>query len=547
MTIRCRWLLPLLLVAALPFGLRRVSAAAPAPVITETGTVMLPMRDGVKLSTNVFIPAGDGPFPVLLARTPYNKEGIRPPGGGALPMVVVVQDVRGRFASEGANIAFEPDGWGERRDGYDTCEWVLSQPWCNGKIGTYGGSALGITQILLAGAEAPGVVCQTIEVACGSLFHASYEGGAWRQALCEGWLRTAMWDPANLTLWHDHPTYDDEWAKVDGLAAAPRTTPAGLFTGGWYDIFSRGTVDIFLARQHNGAPAARGKQRLVMGPWPHGRNRRVGQLTFPENAGDLPAAFRNFAWEQYWLFGANNGVLDTPAVSYYLMGDVDDPDAPGNRWQTAETWPPPDTTPEPWRAAAGGDLVPGAADDVDLTFTYDPNHPVPTVGGRNLLLPAGPMDQREVEARDDVLVFTSDEREAPLAIAGDIIARLTVSSTAPDTDFTAKLCDVYPDGRSMLLVDGVRRMRFRDGQLREELMTPGERYEAMIDLGPVAVVIAPGHRLRLSISSSNSPKYQPNRNTGGPMFADEPGVPADNTVHRAELWLPVLELEGEGG
>lgn len=532
---------PLVLVAVL-LSAALVSAAEP-PIVTASGTVMVPMRDGVKLATDVWLPenAGPGPWPVLMARTPYNKNALKPGPGGRGPLVVVAQDCRGRFGSEGRNVAFEPDGWGERRDGYDTCAWLLKQPWCNGKIGTIGGSAVGITQVLLAGAEAPGVVCQSIDVAAGNLYEVCFDGGAWNQNLVEGWLQGAQWDPANLAEWQSHPTYDDYWRVGDAIAVAERTTPAGLFTGGWYDIFSRQTIAIFRARQERGGPGARGNQRLVMGPWGHGRGRRVGELEFPENAAGLPAIFGGLAWERHWLLGEANGVMDTPPVHYYLMGAIGEADAPGNVWLQSPAWPPPTSRPASLYPTRDGSLVRAApTEPLALTYPYDPANPVPTRGGRNLLLPAGPMDQRPVEQRRDVLVFTSGPLPEPVAVAGDLEVKLRVSTTARDTDFTAKLTDVYPDGRSMLIVDGIQRLRYRASVEREELATPGEEYAITVRLGPTAIVIAAGHRLRLALSSSNAPRFQPNPNTGGPIFGGPPPEVAENTIHAAELVLPIL-------
>ena len=494
---------------------------------------MVPMSDGIDLATDVWLPEGEGPWPVAMARTPYNKDGIKGEGFNANGIAVVAQDVRGRFASEGEARPFIADGWGEHKDGLDTATWVVDQPWCNGRIATFGGSAVGLTQYLLAGTDPPGLVACYAVVACASLYHRGFfEGGAFRKSLIEKWYELAQWPDYAMEEPLAHPTYDDHWRTVDLRTRAEFVKCPIMHVGGWHDIFTQGTIDAFLALQHEGGEGARGTQHLVMGPWAHGvKQTKVGQLQFPANAkwpADAPDEAR---WMASFLLDDGSAMDGLPAVWYYVMGDVDDLAAPGNVWRTADNWPPPATETHLF-LASDGKLVDTAPEAGTLSYTYDPQNPVPTVGGRNLVLPSGPHDQREVEGRDDVLLFTTDPLEEPLEATGQVIGLLFASSSATDTDFTAKLTDVYPDGRSMLVADGIIRARFREGFEREVPMVPDEAYEFEVDLGSTSIIFNRGHRVRLAISSSNSPRYEPNPNTGSKWRTSE-----ETEVARQKVWV----------
>ncbi|MBI2297690.1 MAG: CocE/NonD family hydrolase [Armatimonadetes bacterium] len=510
-----------------------LAAAAGAQNAPRQQTVMVPMRDGVKLATEVFLPQGDGPWPVILARTPYSRkagQGIAA-GLNLAGYAVVAQDVRGRFDSEGENKPFMFDGWGKQQDGYDACQWIVAQTWCNGMIGTWGGSALGITQVLTAGANPPGVAAQHISVCTGSLYHhAAYIGGAYCQALVDGWVAGNKFDAEALELMRTHTTYDDYWRGLDSSTRVEGINLPAIFLGGWYDVFTQGTIDAFQWRQERGAPGARGQQKLIMGPWGHGITPKIGDLSYP-NSGKAPGPLNELAWFGYWLKGQDTGVKDAPAVTYYLMGDPTDPTSPGNVWKTSDVWPPKHTPTALFlhRDGALSATAPAAGDE-PLRYTYAPANPVPTRGGNNLNLPAGPRDQRDVEGRPDVLTFTGAPLTDPLTITGPILAKLWVASSAVDTDFTVKLTDVYPDGRSMLVIDGIRRMKHRNTFEQDELLTPGEVYPITVDCWSTALVFSTGHRIRIDVSSSNSPKWQPNPNTGKP-FGDLEKVKADNTVY----------------
>ncbi len=475
-------------------------------------TALLVMRDGVSLATDIYLPVGQQPFPVILARTPYDKDKAVQEAERLVKQgyAVVVQDMRGRFASEGKDIAFFDCGWGERQDGYDTVVWILKQPWCNGKIGTTGASASGITQHMLAGAEPPGLLCQRILVATPSLYHYSERpGGVHLESLVDGWLTEHDWDPENFTLMRDHPTYDSLWAQVDLLARLPslKKVPPAVHVGGWFDIFSQATLDAFVARQRHS-----GKQWLVMGPWEHGiGSAQVGEVAFPQNAAEMPQVAREDYWFAYWLQGKQNGLEQQPVVHYYVMGACGEEGAPGNDWRTASAWPPP-AKETPLYLRAGGLLsweAPQAEEAADH-YQHHPSNPVPTIGGNNLNLPAGPMDQRPIEARPDVLVFTSPPLPQPLEVTGKVRLRLFFSTSAQDADLMARFCDVYPDGRSMLILDQAARASYRNGSDKLQPVVPGEVYQLTIDLWSTSIVFNRGHRIRLVLSSSNAPRFEVN-------------------------------------
>jgi predicted acyl esterase len=464
--------------------LSNVAALAAEQTKIQPTLHMVAMRDGTKLATDVYLPPdGQPPYPVILMRTPYGR------GGGAgeaqkycrRGYALVSQDIRGRGKSEGHHaIIFHNGGWGKRRDGHDTLLWIASQPWCNGKVATIGGSAVGITQNMLAPGAPDVLKGQVVIVAFSDMYsQAAYQGGVWRK---------------------------------NPEAQAHRVNAPGVFIGGWYDIFLQGTINSFVAIHSHGGPDARGRCRLVIGPIAHGD---FNELKYPANSRMPPVAEASRLFDS-WLKGKDNGAEEDKAVHYYVMGDPTDEDAGGNFWRQADNWPPPAEVTafyfHPDRRLVRETPPDGTE---ALSYRYDPNDPVPTVGGQNLLLPKGPMDQRKIESRPDVLLFTSDVLAKPVEVTGRIYAKLYVSSDRPDTDFTVKLTDVYPDGRSMLVTDGILRASLRNSFERPELLQPDQTYELTVDLWSTSLVFNEGHRIRVAVSSSNSPRFEPNPNTSG--------------------------------
>jgi predicted acyl esterase len=518
------------------------------PDVQKT-SVMVPMHDGVRLATDIYRPASQtGPLPVIFSRGPYGKGAAAAAAGVACKRgyVFISQDMRGRYKSEGKDYPiFHNDGWGERRDGQDSLEWIARQPWCDGSIGTIGGSALGITQTMMAPGAPSTLKAQYIQVAFDDMYsQGTYEGGVWRKSLIETWLAATQLDPKNLELFLKHARYDEFWADTNAKAHADRVNVPAIFWGGWYDIFEQGTIDSFVTIHNHGGPLARGKCRLLIGPYAHGP---VTGLTYPENSRHEPKAADGSRFFDYHLKGIANGVDRDRPVNYYVMGDTSDSHAPGNEWRAADNWPPP-ARPTPFYFHAGGRLTterPAGPDDRQ-SFKYNPQKPVLTLGGQNLFGPKGPADLRPTEARNDVLVFTTDVLKEPVEVTGRILAELAISSDCPDTDFTVLLADGYPDGRSMLVTDGILRARFRKSFEREEFLEPSKTYDLTVDLWSTSLVFNKGHRIRVLVSSSNAPRFDPNPNTGHAFRADKETRVATNTIHlsaghSSRIVLPIID------
>lgn len=362
-------------------------------------TEQVPMRDGVRLATDIYLPAGAGPWPVILARTPYNKglgAGIGADGVGR-EYAVVVQDCRGRFASEGENLPFHKD----HADGPDTMRWLLAQPWCNGRVGTWGGSAGAITQLLLVGRDGPLPACQHLTVGAPDLYAGMCLGGVFKKAMVEDWIRGTRFASNALSTWEAHPAEDAYWRERSVSSRYARVETAAVHIGGWYDIFAQGTLDSFVGYQTRGGPAARGQQKLVMGPWTHGvLQDKAGDLRFPANAKRPPGGVHDaWKWFDWQLKGLTNGMEQTPAVTYYVMGDITDPQAPGNAWRTADRWPPIRTRETAWYLHADRTLRPvrPAAGSPPCTYTYDPSDPVPPWADANS--PCRPADSTSGRSR----------------------------------------------------------------------------------------------------------------------------------------------------
>ncbi|QDU79466.1 Cocaine esterase [Polystyrenella longa] len=506
----------------------------------EPTRFMVEMQDDIRLATDVYLPGGELPseakqkYPVILIRSPYGKK-----IGSKLAVnftesgyALAIQDVRGRFDSEGNDaLVFYHEGRGEHRDGHETLEWITDQNWCDGNIVTWGGSALGVTQTMMAPGAPEALKAQYILVAFSDMYsQAAYQGGVWRKSMLDGWLPGHKFDPRSYKEFNAHPKYGPFWHATNAERGVKEVNAPAVFWGGWYDIFNQGTINSFVNIHNQGGAGARGKCRLLMGPWAHGT---FDELTYPENAaspGPVADAVRFF---NHHAKGEQNGVNEDQPVHYYVMGDPEDESAPGNFWRSAENWPPPaDET--PWYLHESGQLnIVAPTGDASLAYAYDPKNPVPTIGGQNLLIPKGPRDQREVEKRDDVLVFTSEKLTEPTEVSGRVKAKLYFSTDCPDTDFTVKLCDVYPDGRSMLVTDGIMRARYLHSFESPELLVPGQVYELEVDLWSTSLIFNKGHQIRVSVSSSNDPRFEPNPNTGADHF--EPGDPSKVANNRIYL------------
>jgi len=535
--------------------------------------VMITMRDGVRLSTDLYFPDGaEGKLPIVLWRSIYDKTGAidREPGMRELVSrgyVAVIQDTRGRGASEGE---FLPSV-GDRNDGYDTVQWLTSQPWSNGKLGSAGCSSLGESQVLMAAARHPNHIAMVPMSASSALNMRgrpweSFDGGAFALAQTAGWfsvngrgvdygvlpivdvLKQAGRPASAYEQFASSAPEAGYFLQMDWLRPGETLDVPALFFDSWYDYGPRETLDMFNMVQD--------ERFVLIAPGTHcSYLQQVNPTIVGErDLGDarVDALDLEYRWFDYWLKGIDNGVTNRAPITYYVMG--------ANQWREADAWPVPGTRYENWYLSSGGNANsldgdgllsqrPPEMSGAD-TFRYDPGNPAPSIGGHSCCTgtekESGGYDQREVERRDDVLVYTSEPLQQGIEVTGPLTLVLQVSSSAPDTDFVAKLIDVYPDGRAFNIQEGALRMRWREGYAQELRMHAGEVYEANIDLYATSNWFGPGHRIRVDVSSSDFPRWDRNLNTGGNNYDEVAYNIADNTVHYSAerpsvLILPVVE------
>jgi len=554
--------------------------------------VRVPMRDGVTVSVDIYRPDEPGRFPAILVRTPYNNNtdvAVAQSRWFAERGYAVIQgDVRGKFDSAGDFYPFrhEPD------DGFDTDEWIGRQPWFNGRLGTMGGSYVGYTQWsqALAGSRFLKAMAPTVTTpdTYGNWF---YTNGALNYAFALSWgavsidgrvaQYTGAYDWPNVYRhlpivdspsaaghraphyhdWVSHPSRDAFWKTVSHEDQYASIAVPVFTVDGWYDIFLRGALQDQLAVSAKGKTQdARKGKRIMIGPWVHGTGRRnnvpAGQVVPPGATDFGPAAEVDLQrvylrWFDYWLKGLDNGVLDEPPVKIFVMGE--------NYWRFEHEWPLARTQYTKYYLSSGGHANSSRGDGRLSTrppegastdsFKYDPGNPVPTLGGNvccAATVPTGPWDQRSAEQRDDVLVFTSDQLKEPIEVTGPVAMKLYATSTAPDTDWTAKLVDIGPDGVARNVQDGIVRARYRDADTRTAtLLEPGRVYEYTIDMWATSNTFLAGHRIRLEVSSSNFPRFDRNLNTGeDPATATRMQVATQTVQHSTQypshVVLPVI-------
>jgi len=550
-------------------------------VKVETG-VIARMRDGVALTADVYRPASEGPLPTLLQRTPYDRRGEAAAAYelAAAGYLVVVQDVRGRYASEGEFDPFRH----EAEDGYDSVEWAATLPASDGRVGMFGGSYVGATQMLAAMAKPPHLVAISPTLTASEYFEGwTYQGGALMQWFTSSWasllaidtldrkatraLRPQEWvrgAPAEayplLELpraaelapyyrdWIVHETDDDYWRAVKVSDHYGQMTLKALHTGGWHDIFLKGSIRNYLGlRDGAGSPESRRDQRLLLGPWAHAPTSpegKVGDVVFGRQA--VPEDGER-AWFDYALKGVQNEYATQPPVRIFVMGE--------NVWRYENEFPLARTrttryflqgSPESRAAGSLGVVRPGRSSAA--SFEYDPEDPAPTLGGRLCcedFLPRGPYDQRPLESRPDVLLFSTAPLERDVEVTGFVSLDLFASTSAVDTDFTAILADVEPSGYARYLTDGIVRARYRNSTRAPEPLVPGQVYKYSIDLWATSNLFRAGHRIRLYVSSSNFPRFDRNRNTGEPILGATRSIKARQTVyldrdHPSALVLPII-------
>lgn len=635
----------------------RVPQSRPDHDVVAACNLMVTMRDGVRLATDIYLPAHGaeplpGPFPTLLVRTPYDKSStgnMRPKGEyfARRGYAVALQDVRGRYASEGTFYFLVQ----EAEDGYDTVEWVAAQPWCDGRIGTFGTSYLAWTQSALASLNPPHLAAMYVNEG-GHDAHAStvrHNGAfelrfmAWgfmgaatspaaaadpaiRRALLAARFRDWLprlplkpgLSPLSLVPSYERWVFDiwtrgdyDEFWRHPGLSFAEHIGEHAdvpmLFTGAWYDSYTRATLENFVAY----SAAKRGPVHAIVGPWTHGGEPPdrtwSGDVEFGSEAsikGNLAADVteHHLRYFDHWLKGIDNGVAEEPPLRIFVMGGGDGHRTPegrlyhGGHWRAEQEWPLARTAFTPYYLLPGGGLgthEPGSR-PAATSFRFDPSDPVPTVGGNisslsdfypvppeigdrvaieerwGSIVSVGPQDQRTgpdtfgarapylpLASRQDILVFQTEPLSEPLEVTGPLTAVLWVSSTAVDTDVTVKLVDVYPpsadypDGYAMNVSDSILRLRYRDSRERAVLMTPGEVYRVEIPMYPTSNLFGAEHRIRLDVSSSNFPRFDVNPNTGEPLGRNQRTEVAVNTIHHdrehpSHLVLPMISREVGG-
>jgi putative CocE/NonD family hydrolase len=600
----------------------RVARRAAEFDVLVAKNVPIVVRDGTRLGADVYRPARagrpvEGQFPTLLTRTPYNKDGSEEEGRyyAARGYNVVANDVRGRYASAGTwrLIADDP------ADGFDVVEWIAAQPWSDGQVGTFGTSYPGGTQHALAEMNPPHLTTMIpIDSVSNCGISGMRHGGAFelrfmnwifstgapnsRAALADPPLRAALVENGRRIRQHvDNlplragttplkvvPEYEawiveamrsgpeSPFWKIKGMSVVDHVADYAdvpvLHITGWYDSWDRQVTLNYLALSR----AKRAPQRLTIGPWTHGGqgSNVAGEVEFsPDAAVDL-LAWR-LRWYDRWLKGERNGVDDDPPVQLYIMGTGDDRKSPAGRlqhggsWRAEREWPLARARPTPYYLHGDGALSRTApsAGGSRTTYTFDPRHPVPTIGGnissnQNLMAHGG-YDQRPrddthaaedrlpLSERRDVLVFRTEPLPDDLEVTGTVLVKLWIVSTAPDTDFTAKLIDEvppnpdYPLGFDLNIGDSILRARYRDSLDEPKLMEPGRIYPLTITLYPTANVFKKGHRIRVDVSSSNFPRFDVNPNTGDPLSTHRRMVAADNTVyhdadHPSQVVLPVV-------
>lgn len=513
-----------------------------AEPLKPTKTLSIPMRDGVELTTDIYLPDPEAKnLPCILLRSPAGRHAAT--AQMYTPLIkqgymVVVQDTRSAMDSEGKTFPYLADGWGKLQDGFDTIEWIAKSPYSNGKIGTAGWSAMGITQLLLAPTAPDGLKCQFIGVAAPNIYHyAAFPGGTLLKNQVEGWLGMCAKDPSVLHEIINQPVYNDFWHLFNSLPHASKVNVPAIHYGGWFDIFSQGTIDAFLARQENGGEGAKGSQKLLMGPWTHlyPQQPKIGDFDVPKG-GEKPtydlSPERLFA---RYLKDENNEFENLPAVTYYVMGPFDGSPSSGNVWKSAQKWPV-DATFTPFYLTQNLELVEAfkPADSGKRSYLHQNENPVPTIGGNNLFLESGPKDQRSIEQRPDVLVFSTAPLTEDIEVTGRVLAKLFVSSTEPHGDVAIRLTDVYPDGKSILILDSLTHM----GHPHNVSLKPNIPSEVQVDLWSTSIVFAKGHRIRVIVSGSNFPRFH---NT----FVKTENGKAPFTIHFSEkepsqIILPIV-------
>ena len=550
--------------------------------------VKVPLRDGVRLSTDIYLPTSEGPFPTLLMRTIYDKTIDRNVDWAhrfvARGYAVVIQDCRGKYASEGEWEAYV----NEADDGYDCQEWIGAQPWCDGGIGMFGASYVGFTQSLTAPLRSRYSKALVPTVSQQDNYGHWYIDGVLQlhvpTTAAVLWARAVGRDPEvegshqltrNLPLISAvdevfespfikdvmrHNTFDDFWKGYSMRHKYGEVETPALFVSGWYDNLMHETFKLYTGWTTQGRTAeVRRLTKLLIGPWTHGNigsSEPFGDIAFGDEA-EMDFVEEQLRWYDRRLKGIDNGMDDEPPIHYFVMGE--------NVWRFGDQWPLPNAQYTSYYLRSGGSAnsmngdgvlasSPASADETPDRYSYDPNDPVPTLGGQIMAAEAfrpmmntvsGPWDRKPVEARNDVLVYTMEPLEVDIEVTGPVSLTIYASSSAPDTDFTGTLVDVHPDGKAIIICEGILRARFRDSIESPTLIEPGKVYELTVDMWETSNMFKVGHRIRLEVASSNHPRFDRNLNTGNHPATDTEMRVAEQTIYHdsgrpSHLTLPVI-------
>jgi len=481
----------------------------------EKQTILMPMSDGIGLETDIFLPDGyeAGSYPVILNRSPYDRTQKEQSGIDMTSnnVVFVAQSLRGTFNSEGTHGVFHSEGWGEHKDGYDTLKWITDQSWCNGKIATIGGSAEGLVQYFMAGLdEKPSLVYQIITVAAGDLYTSTFfPGGILREHAMTIWLndQNANFFNDDMKEGNMYSKENSYWDVTDVFQKKENLNVPAAHQAGWFDMFAKYQIDTFRLFQEAGAK----DQNLVIGPWDHNKfqTSTSGELTFPENAakyyeGEDDPAFGMLIH----FFWPTSPKPDWAPVTYYTMGDVMNEDAPGNEWRTSNIFPPADAVSQ--TLTAGNDLIlkAGECGEGEYVLKFDLSDPFPSICGNNLTINSGPCDVSQYRERSDVMSFSTEAFEEPTEITGAIDLSAKFKADVLDFDMVVIFTDIYPDGKEYLLLEGAKKVRFRDGLENEKLLEKGETATMEFNVGYLSIILDIGHKLGIHVASAYSPKYR---------------------------------------
>ena len=552
----------------------------PSYSIVVDENVMAPMRDGVLLAADVYRPDAPGRFPVIVTRTPYDKRNPEHQyefAGRMFAMqgyVFVVQDVRGKFESGGDYYPYMT----EAEDGHDTFEWAGKQEWSDGAVGTYGFSYWGSTQWLPAPYHSEHLRAMVPIVTGHNIYERWIYYGMYR------WNDVLFWHYGNtcrthrelegididkavrhlplieadkalgvelpaLNHWIEHPTPDKYWDQVRVDDKVERIMAPALIIDGWYDYYlDLAFEDFNRMRTRGGSEEARMSQ-IIVGPWTHQADSEFDDVDFGPEAGFMDQIKTLVRWYDRWLKGEQNGITEEGPIRIFVMGR--------NEWRTEKEWPLARARYEKFYLHSAGRANTGDGDgglsaepqgeEPPDHFVYDPADPAPSVGGTSIYgsAEAGPRDQREVEKRGDVLVYTTDALDEDIEVTGPVRLMLYASSSAKDTDFSAKLVDVYPDGKAINLQVGMIRARYRDSFTEPSFLERGQTYEFDIKVGSTSNVFKKGHRIRLEVSSSYFPEFSRNLNTGADIGMTSEMIKADQTIYHdterpSHLVLPII-------